>query len=209
MSVILFGKEYNNAFFTADEHYGSERAILLSRRLPFIHDGKADTELMDKTLIENFNSVVTDDDITIHIGDFGDRKNVKKLNGDHVLILGNYEIDEMDEYNKNGGNYVKWKDSILDDGFKDYTRVLYILHGTFKIGCLENLGIYVCHKPSACVKTQRLVYNLFGHIHEKRKIAKYGLNVGVDGNFFFPYSVEDVEFYINAIINHYDSEVYI
>jgi len=64
---------------------------------------------------------------------------------------------------------------------------------------------YLTHKPSECKKD---MFNLFGHIHGLRKVSINGLNVGVDANHFRPLSEDDVLFFKNAILNHYDHEVF-
>lgn len=210
MSVILFDKEYDNVFFTSDEHYGSERAIKFSRRLPFIHDGIFDTELMDKTLVENFNSVVHENDVTFHLGDFGNIDMVKNLNGDHILILGNYERDDLAVHIYEGDSIAQYLQHLREKGFIIVrTFNFHLPNPIFNDDTLKKISLNLCHEPSRCITDVGNMYNLFGHIHEKRKITKYGLNVGVDGNFFFPYSLDDVGFYINAIINYYDDEVYL
>lgn len=51
---------------------------------------------------------------------------------------------------------------------------------------------------------------LFGHIHGLQKIKMFGLNVGVDCNNFEPISLEDVQFFRNAIEKgYYDQDVWI
>lgn len=75
----------NKVWFTSDTHFGSERTLELSKR-PF-----KTVEEMDKTMINNWNKIVSKDDIVFHLGDFGDYKRVKELNGIKMLILGNYE----------------------------------------------------------------------------------------------------------------------
>ena len=59
-------------WFTSDTHYGAQRTLTLSRR-PF-----ETVEEMDKTMIDNHNRVVGDDDIVYHLGDFGNYDIVKK-----------------------------------------------------------------------------------------------------------------------------------
>ena len=79
-------EEYSRMFITSDEHYGSERTLTLSRR-PFDN-----TVTMDKEMIKRFNSKVPENGITIHNGDFGNMELLKELNGEHILIWGNYEM---------------------------------------------------------------------------------------------------------------------
>ena len=52
-------------------------------------------------------------------------------------------------------------------------------------------------------------YLLFGHIHGRQKVKKFGLDVGVDGNNYEPYSIDDIHFYANALDKgYYDAEVF-
>ena len=51
---------------------------------------------------------------------------------------------------------------------------------------------------------------LFGHIHGRQKVKPWeGLDVGVDSNNFTPCSIQDIEFYRNALEKgYYDEEVW-
>jgi len=80
-------------WFTSDEHYGHQNILKYSER-PF-----ETIEEMDNTLIENHNSIVKKDDITIHAGDFTLWKNIKgiyekyinNLNGNHIFLKGSHD----------------------------------------------------------------------------------------------------------------------
>ena len=54
----------SKTFFIADTHFNHERIIPICKR-PF-----SDVEEMNKKLIENWNSVVSDDDIVWVLGDY-------------------------------------------------------------------------------------------------------------------------------------------
>ena len=50
---------------------------------------------------------------------------------------------------------------------------------------------------------------LFGHIHGRQFIKKFGIDVGVDCNHFRPMSWDDVLFYQNAMVKkYYDENVF-
>ena len=50
---------------------------------------------------------------------------------------------------------------------------------------------------------------IFGHIHGKQKIKTFGVDAGVDANNFKPISIEEIDFYLNAIKkDYYDEEVW-
>ena len=177
-------------FFTSDTHFGSERTLKVSRR-PF-----SNVTEMDQKIIENWNKTVDKNDLVYHLGDFGDFNQLKKLNGKIILILGNYEKDDM---NANfNGDFSKYKKYLKSKGFYDVFE-------NGKIITLQNEKIYLTHKPSDHDKN---LFTFFGHIHEKNFAKKFGLNVGIDCFHFQPASEEIVLFYKNAILNYYDDEVF-
>lgn len=179
-----------NKFFTADTHFGSERTRELSKR-PF-----ATIEEMDKTFINNWNNVVGKADIVYHIGDFGEYKHLKELNGKIILILGNYEKKEMKE--KFNNNFAQYKNYLISLGFYE------VYENNLQIN-IKNRTLNLTHEPLDCVKN---MMNLFGHIHKLQLVKSFGLNVGIDGHNFTPLDECDVEFYLNAIKNYYDKNVF-
>lgn len=208
-------------YFTSDTHFGSERALKLSKR-PF-----SSVEEMDETMIKNWNSKITNEDEVFHLGDFGNFEVLDKLNGKSInLILGNYEEDEMGY-----GIFVGRKLMVA------YPRIQNIVyHMNIRCGRLCHLNgesdkvfnqsidiaralnitvedfynkmlFRLIHKPSDAIKEENF-FNLYGHIHGRQMIRKYGMDVGVDCHHFYPISLEDVLFYWNAIVEHYDWEVF-
>ena len=68
---------------------------------------------------------------------------------------------------------------------------------------------YMCHEPLTAQKKWPEYFGLFGHIHGRQRIKKFGIDVGVDANNFKPMSLKDVEFYRTAITRgYYDAEVW-
>lgn len=206
-------------YFTADEHYGSDRHIILSKR-PFLREEALteddienerywkkkvpDVKAQDEYIIECHNEIVEDGDIVIHVGDFGSWETLKRLNGEHYLIFGNYEEDELKKNWKD--DFDKFKDFLTKEvGFIGIFRDYFITSVSDLKNPVENILVNVTHKPENCIKDKM---NVFGHIHEKCKIKRYGVNCGVDSNHFYPMSAADVHFYINAIKNHYDDNVF-
>ena len=175
-------------------------------------------ELMNDTFINNHNIRVSNNDIVFHVGDFGDYKFAEYLNGAHVLLMGNYEEDECKKTFNN--SFTDFRNHIISN----YNFIDVIEDMTFKVDEDESTikddisTIYVTHKPSNCfynhtdneyVKSEgKILMNLFGHIHEKCKIKRFGLNVGVDGHHYYPLSMEEVEFYLTAILKYYNEEVF-
>lgn len=186
----------SDIWFTADTHFGSERTLELSKR-PF----KNTTE-MDYEIIKNWNDCVGHNDIVYHLGDFGDYDIIDYLNGHIFLILGNYELDDID------------KGIITIDTLKQMGFVLsaeltsdFICCSDSKSNnnCFSDRTIWMTHKPEDCDKDR---FNLFGHIHGLQKVKRYGLNVGVDCHYFKPINLEEVLWWKNAIENHYDNNVF-
>ena len=179
-------------YFTSDTHFGSERTLKLSFR-PF-----KNIEKMDEKIIKNWNKIVKKYDTVYHLGDFGNYDIVKKLNGKIILILGNYEMDYMLENFEN--NFQKFSSFLKSLGFFE------VIKNNLTLDLSElNEKVFLTHEPIKCKKD---MFNLFGHIHEKCKVKKFGLNVGIDNYNFKPASLEVVKIYKYAIQNHYDINVF-
>ena len=172
-------------FFTSDTHFSSERTLKFSRR-PF-----ASVDEMNENIIKNWNNIVSPEDGVYHLGDFGDLSFASKLNGKIHLILGNYETEII----KENPAYIDKLESLFFKVMPNETIAL-------KDGSL----LYMTHKPSDC---KRNMFCAFGHIHGLKKVNYFGVNVGVDANHFMPLDEDDILFYKNAIINHYDYEVFL
>ena len=99
-----------NVFFTSDLHFGHKNIIRFDNR-PFFS-----VEEMDKTLIENWNRKVSEDDTVYILGDiswYNDEKTTEifaGLNGHKILIKGNHDrvhgkvrkvFEEITDYTKN------------------------------------------------------------------------------------------------------------
>jgi calcineurin-like phosphoesterase family protein len=181
-------EDKSKIWFTADTHFGHKRTLELSKR-PF-----TSVEEMDWSIIRNWNSVVTDRDTVYHLGDVGDFNKLAHLKGDIVLVPGNYDNEYI-----SGGSRVEITKRLAG-------RKLEIASiGTFLN--IDGLPIKLVHEPSKGLDTES-VFCLFGHIHKLQMVKRYGLNVGVDCHNFYPIDWDTVLFYRNAILNHYDEEVF-
>ena len=188
----------NKIWFTSDTHFGEQRTLDLSKR-PF-----SDVSEMNEDMVSKWNSKISRSDIVYHLGDFGDFKFLKELNFKKMYFLpGNYDIYILDKINDERVVIIEPNTVILDK---------YILR----------------HEP---ISSPRIVdtdvisniekyFILYGHIHGTQKVRKFGLltdrgqfdigglNVGVDCHHFYPISLDDIEFYHNACLNHYDNDVF-
>jgi len=183
----------SKVWFTSDTHFGSERTLKLSKR-PF-----KTVKEMDETIINNWNSIVSKEDTIYHLGDFGDFNKAKELNGNIILISGNYDDKVSDK-------------EILDSGIKKvirefrYETWINNNNSQFKY---DKYYIQMSHYPSHLDEIFSLnTFNLFGHIHKLQMVKEFGLNVGIDCHNFYPIDLDTVLFYRNAIDKFYDDEVF-
>lgn len=191
MSNNQFKFDPDHTFFTSDTHFGHANIINLCKR-PF-----NDASHMTEVLVSNWNSVVTDEDIVFHLGDFALGGSevwnsiLSRLNGRIYLILGNH-----DRKNIRAGYLGK---------FVNVTPQMQIE--------IEKQSIYLNHYPFLCYGGQyRGVWQLFGHVHSGPSntgadIARlpYLLptqyDVGVDNNNYTPVSYKQVKRIINKQVD--------
>jgi len=86
-----------NIFFISDPHWCHKNVIEYDNRPFRTESGEPDIELMNKSLIDNWNSVVSKEDIVFLLGDvvFGGVQKttdiLNQLNGEIHLIMGNHD----------------------------------------------------------------------------------------------------------------------
>lgn len=136
-------------------------------------------EEMDWTMIERWNTKIGPDDTVYHLGDFGDKFALQYLNGNIKLVLGNHDVKE------------------------EFVRQVEIIEPSK----VEEKYL-VSHEP--LYWKNEAGDKLFGHIHGRQTLKEWsGLDVGVDGHNFEPYSEEEVRFYLDSIKKgYYDEEVW-
>ena len=192
-------------FFTSDTH-GNHFNIIASCHRPF-----KDEKEMNDALISNWNSVVDNDSVVFHLGDFawGGYNKWKefrdRLNGHIVLIKGNHDERNLSTTaEKELFDYVTYQMKI-----RIGNRAVYLNHYPF----LTYAGIY--REP------QDQVWALHGHIHlgpnslEGRDIPRMKFllptqyDVGVDMNNYTPISwkelKEKIEYQVDNNINCFDA----
>lgn len=137
-------------YFISDTHFGHKNIIDYCGR-PYNC-----VEEMNKDIIKRWNSVVKNDDVVYHLGDFGFGSKeevaaiVSQLNGIKKLILGNHD---------------RWRPQIYRDmGFKEvYDRPI----------ILENFWI-LSHAPiEGLMGKQSPFVNIYGHIHNDERYGTY------------------------------------
>ena len=137
-------------FFTADTHFGHEKAV------NYHTDGIklrpwSTTQDQDQVLKENWNKVVGPDDLVYHIGDVYDTSIasneyiLNQLNGRKILIKGNLDIADTSEY-------LKYFDEVYD---------------TFHTVTVGSITFLLSHfyTTREILEEYHSTVNLHGHLH--------------------------------------------
>lgn len=135
-------------YFISDTHFSHSNIIKYCNR-PFNN-----VDIMNETLIKNWNNIVNKNDIVFHLGDFTiDYDNleelVKKLNGKIYLIRGNHEGKSIKFYNEIGLEVLPSK-----------TR-------------LDEYKFILSHKPLDNNLIPDDYINIHGHIHNNTLDSKF------------------------------------
>lgn len=159
-------------YFTSDTHFSHKNIIKYSKR-PF-----NSIDEMDETLIKNWNSKISDNDIVNFLGDFcfGDLKRhneiFHQLNGKKHLIKGNHDKSDIVEK-------MPW------ESIADYKEIKFHRH-----------LIILCHYPMrSWNKMHRGSWMLYGHCHANLPELDYmkSTDVGVDNQNYTPVSFDDLK----------------
>ena len=154
---------------------------------PFVYEprGFNSVDEMNKTIINNWNGIVTDKDDIYVLGDFflGTDTDyicdiIGNLRGRIHLIIGNHDTPAKIELYKE----------------RKICEVLYATQIKFK----KRL-FYLSHYPTMTADLQsnpeKAIFNLFGHTHSKDKFygdSPYMYNVAVDANDNKPVLIDDI-----------------
>lgn len=187
-----FDSSKQGIFFTSDLHFGHRNILKFCSR-PW------DTvEEMNEGLINNWNSVVKENDIVFNLGDFAFASNstwksiLERLNGKHYLILGNHDVQRYP-----GDNIMKLFDRVEQQ----------------MIVKIDQRFVYLNHYPYLCYggawkSPNSAVWQLFGHVHSSPisngkdfnrlvNLFPFQYDVGVDNNNYTPVSWEQIKKIIN------------
>lgn len=161
-------------FITSDLHLGHEGIQGPEGFCKETRGNFTSIEEMDEYLIEAHNSVVTENDVTYHLGDFSidftREKTLEKLiemNGQIHFIKGNHDGRRII-------NYLEKNTPIMPNG-----KPKIIVHDVGLIVKNNKRSYYLTHYPLQ-LGGRRGLRSLCGHIHEQYAQFPYALNVGVD-----------------------------
>ena len=185
-----------NIYFTSDTHFSQQRAFELSKR-PF-----KSVEDMDLSIISNWNKTVTMNDIVYHAGDIGDIDNIRDilscLNFKTLYFIpGNYErradilVNLQEIAQTISGRAIKFCNPGAQVMYHD--KLYHVVHE-------PDIGTVIPEYPDNVV--------LFGHIHGRAFGKKNGFDIGTDYHNYTPVSIEQVEWFANNGIPHWDNNVH-
>lgn len=172
-------EEQGKVYYIADTHFGHDNIRKLSKR-PF-----PTVEEMDRTIIRNWNSRVTDHDDVYILGDFSYGKKdpvsyLKQLKGKKHLVVGNHD-----------GKLIR--NPACKKYFTEIADIRMVNDNGTQIVC--------CHYPMVEWNGYyRNVLHFYGHIHNNSGNAtnqyisrvKNAYNVGVDIIGFMPRTLKEI-----------------
>ena len=191
--VDITNLDPEKVFFTSDTHFNHKNILSYCYR-PF-----KTIEEHDETIIKNWNSVVPEDGIVFHLGDFGFgnirylKEVAKRLNGTIVFCIGNHDFPKVRE---------AFKKIFAEQ------RLQYNLY-------IDKQHIILNHRPFLCFEgaQNNSVWNLFGHVHSGPNATGFDIprlsmlfptqyDVGVDNNNYTPISFYQLKEKIKEQINN-------
>ena len=163
-------------FFTADMHLG-HRAVINMQNRPF-----ENVDEMNRTIISNYNAIVSANDTVYLLGDLCHRMKVEEANeiistlkGNKILIRGNHD--------------------------KKYDESLFVDIADFITISANGIYVALMHYPMlSWPKSHHGSLHLHGHVHGRRAdneanrdagILRY--DVGVEANDYCPVSIRQIQ----------------
>ena len=159
-------------FVIADLHLFHENIIKYENR-PFTN-----VDDMNKSLIKNWNKVVSNDDKVFVLGDvtFGNKEQtaeiIKSLHGKKILVMGNHDISRN----------IKW---FLDVGFD----------GASRYPIIYNEFIVLMHEPPCYYNDASPYFYIYGHVHScemYKTITKQSACVSVERWDYTPVDIDKI-----------------
>ena len=152
-------------FFIADLHFDDVNIMNYENR-DFV-----DVWNMNKTIIDNWNKTVKDEDSVYLIGDIGNDKYIRQLNGTKYLIKGNHDVETNDYYR--------------NIGFKEVYDLPIIFDGFWILS----------HEPLYVNKNMPYA-NIFGHVHNNpnyNSVSSHGFCVSVERIDYTPIEIGKIK----------------
>lgn len=167
-------------FLTSDWHHDHKNIIKYSKR-PF-----SNVDEMNEKLIENYNSVVSDEDLCYFVGDLSFAKKwdtiyhyYSRLKGRKILVYGNHDFYNRDNYLNSG----------LFEECAERITTVYNFDGKDTVVVIDHFPLLEWNSG------HHGALNLHGHCHGSIEALNKGTrryDVGVDTHNFFPVLIEDI-----------------
>lgn len=167
-------------FFTSDLHFSHDRGFLYEPR------GFNSIEEMNETVINNWNSVVSNEDTVYILGDLILNDNEKgieclnRLNGIKKFVIGNHDTDtRVQLYQDNGLECLGYATVIKYEKYHFY---------------LSHYPTYSSNLEKDDRLTQHMI-NLYGHTHQKTNFYQdipFMYHCGLDSHNNYPVSIDQI-----------------
>lgn len=187
--------ENNGPWFTSDTHFYQQRTFELSRR-PFV-----DVQEMDYEMVSNWNKRVTMLDDVIHAGDFIDPDKAPMLLKPLLSMLNFKTLHWV------LGNYDRKIKDLIEKIALESGRDIVLHEFNYKFST-DKHSYVVVHEPNDFkIDASSNDIILYGHIHGRAFAKKNGFDLGIDYHQYSPISIDQVEWYANAM-KFWDKNVY-
>lgn len=193
--IQILSNSESTMYFTSDTHFCQQRTLELSRR-PFV-----DVTSMDLEMISNWNKRITMNDVVVHGGDFIDPEKISTMLKPLLSILNFKTLHWV------LGNYDRKEKNSIIDVISSIDRDIILHDNNFKFS-IDNHSYVVVHEPNdnKIDATENDII-LFGHIHGRSFAKRNGFDLGIDYHQYSPISLEQVEWFTNAM-KYWDENVY-
>lgn len=181
-NIFLKRNNFMSIYLTSDWHINHDKEFIYEKR------GFSNVNEMNDKIIENYNSIITNQDTVYMLGDLclgtldklKESNYLENLNGNIKFIIGNHDSDEKI-------NYYKQIKNIEIIGYATYLKY-------------KKYRFYLSHYPTITSyaddkKLKSKVLNLYGHTHQTEKFYNNNytmFHVGVDSNNLFPINIDDI-----------------
>lgn len=185
-------------YFSSDLHFGHNKEFLYKPR------GFNCIEDMNAAIVENFNSVVKDEDDLYLLGD---------------LMLGDYEIGKFCLESLKGKKHIIIGNHDTDNRVQIYKDLGYDILGYASMFKYQKYHFYLSHYPTLTANfddgsLKKCVINLYGHTHQQNNFfneKSYMYHVGVDSHDCYPISIEQIiedckNKKLKSVMNNYYSQ---
>jgi calcineurin-like phosphoesterase family protein len=197
MKLVL--EKDQNLFFTSDTHYGHSNICRATTNWTDADNVTRDfnsLEDMNDTIVNNINSIVGENDILIHLGDwsFGGFDNIAEFRNRIVCKNIHLTYGNHDHHIRNN----KYDIQSLFSSTQDYMLLDIRRPSIISKGQVDKYRFVVMHFPIASWDGMNdKVIHLHGHVHlpnHLRVADGKAMDVGVDGNFLKPIDLDEVLF---------------